>query len=335
MRAAGIVASILSLTIAGWALEPARPVFFSDEPVVLFTPRGADAPVLSFNGESYPLTWTSTPDGGQTRWEGALPEQAPLGIWVASSGSDCVSFLRVPPDWAVLELQGVAGLLVEAPGRWGLPGPQGTVVAGPAGEWQVRYSFPGLAASRSLDLSLAPHEWRTIPVGYMELTPSTPLVLPGYDFLLKVRILSPVGISSLTEALTLPPGWGADPTYCQECPPELDEPVPEETPTDRAWLVHVPPTAPVGEYTLRVQLPGAGLSGEVRVEVVRRLPVSVVVSHWDTQADRLDLTLDQGITYQQLLWAVSLLGREVPYSGRTMTQEMLDRLAELWAQGGP
>jgi len=61
----------------------------------------------------------------------------------------------------------------------------------------------------------------------------------------------------------------------------------------------------------------------------------VVVSHWDTQADRLDLTLDQRITYQQLLWAVSLLGREVPYSGRTMTQEMLDRLAELWAQGGP
>lgn len=333
MHAAGIAALVLTITIAGWALDAVRPVFFADEPVVLFTPPGADAPVLSFNGKPYHLTWSSTPDEGQARWEGALPDRAPLGIWVASSGLDCVAFLRAPREWAVLELQGVAGLLVEAPGRWILPGAGGAVVTGPAGEWQVRYSFPGQAA-RSLNVSLTPHEWRTILVGYLELAPSTSLVLPGHDFLLKARILSPVGIPSLAEALMPPPGWSAELTYCQECPPELDEPVPEETHTDRAWLVHVPRTAPVGEYTLLVQLPEAGLSGAVQVKVVRRLPVSVVVAHWDTKTNQLDLTLDQGITYQQLLWAASLLGQEVPYSGRTMTQEMLARLAELWAQGG-
>ena len=334
MRAAGIAALVFTIPLVGWALEVARPVFFAAEPVVLVTPPGADAPVLSFNGEPYPLTWTSRPGAGQVRWEGALPDRAPLGIWVASSGPDCVAFLRVPRDWAALELQGAAGLLVQAPGRWIVPGAQGQVVTGPAGEWQVRYSFPGQAASRSLNVSLAPHEWKTVLLGFLELTPSTPLVLPGHDFLLKARILSPVGIPSLTGALMLPPGWGAEPTYCQECPPELDEPVPEGTATERAWLVHVPPTTPLGGYTLQVQLPGAGLAGETRVEVVRRLPVPVVVAHWDTQRNSLDLTLDQGITYQQLLWAVSLLGQEVPYSGRTMTQAMLDRLAELWARGG-
>lgn len=335
MRAAGIAALILTIAVAGWALEGARPVFFAEEPVVLFAPPGADAPVLSFNGEQYPTTWTRQPGDRWVRWEGVLPDQAPLGIWVATSGLECTAFLRVPSDWAVLELRGVTGLTVEAPGRWIIPGPQGIVVTGPAGEWQVHYSFPGQGESRSLDVSLAPREWKTILIGLLELAPSTPLVLPGYDFLLKARILSPVEIPSLAEALALPPGWSAEPASCQGCPPALDEPVPEDILTERAWLVHVPATAPLGEYELLVQLPGAGLSAEVRIEVVRWLPVPVVVAHWDTQADALDLTLDPGITFEQLLWAASLLGREVPHSGRTMTPAMLDRLAELWAQGGP
>jgi len=43
--------------------------------------------------------------------------------------------------------------------------------------------------------------------------------------------------------------------------------------------------------------------------------------------------LDPTIDYEQLLWAASLLGQEVPYTGRVMSTGMLDRLAELWEAG--
>ncbi len=334
MRAVGIAALILAMTISGWAMELARPVFFSDEPVTLLTSPDAPTPKLEFCGKPYSVEWTSRRVAEGLRWEGHLPLDAPLGVWIASLPGECVSFLRISTDWAVLELAGAAGAEVEAGGLSIVPIPEETLVMGAAGEWELSYRFPGQRAPHPLRVSLAPHEWQRILIGRLDLIPSSPVVLPNREFLLKAVVLSPLDVPALDGALELPAGWTATLAVCAACPPEMPEPIPAGVLTTRAWRIRVPEDAPLGSYPVRVTLPSTHITGSLEVEVVNRLPVEVVVAHWDTETGQLDLTMDPGITYDQLLWATSLLGKEVPFSGRVLTQEMLDRLAAFWQAGG-
>lgn len=329
-----IVASLLLLAVPGWAAELARPVLFADEPVAVITAAHAPAPKLEFCGLEFQVSWSSRPVAAGLRWEGTLPSGAPLGVWTVSTPEGCSSFLRIPTGWAVLELVGAVGADLVAPGLSLIHANGAMLAIGPAGDWRIQYAFPGQANSHTLTNSLSPHEWRRVVVGELSLSSSTPAALPGHDLLIKATVFSPVDVATLNEALRLPPGWTARPIPCSTCPPEMDEPIPAGVRTVRAWLVHVPHAAPTGRYEVAATLPGTGITGSVEIEVVNLLPVWVVVAHWDTETDDLDLTLDQGITYEQLLWAASLLGQEVPYTGRTMTQEVLDRLARLWQAGG-
>ncbi len=333
MRAAGIAALILATTLTGWAMEMVRPVLFSDEPVTVVTPPEAPAPKLEFCGQPYQVDWSSQPVTGGVRWEADFPRGAPLGVWVVSDLKGCISFLRIPATWAVLELAGAAGAEVEAPGLYQITVPGGVLVIGPAGEWDIAYCFPGQDPPHALHPSLNPHDWQRLLIGRLDLVPSSPLVLPGHEFLLRAVVLSPVDIPALEEALELPSGWTATPAACSACPPEMAEPIPAGVLTTRAWRIWVPEDTPTGTYSIRATLPGIGLVGSLNLEVAARLPIRVVVAHWDTTTDRLDLTLDPTIDYEQLLWAASLLGQEVPYTGRVMSTGMLDHLAELWEAG--
>ena len=336
MRAASLTAVVLMLGTMGWAMEVAHPVLFAQEPVVVWTSPGEGHPSLLFCGEQVIATWTKHREEGRVRWEANLPSDAPLGVWTVEVKDACYSFLRIPMEWAILEVTGVAGSEVEAPGVQVIPGEDGTTaLIGPAGSWRVSITLPGWEEARVEELALSPGERRLLLLGRVELTPSTPVALPGTTIQVTVTILTPVDLPRLAGSLVLPPGWSAEPTTCETCPLRFEEPVPAGHLATRAWLVHIPLDAG-GSYTIELALPGLGLTGRATVEVRNRLPIEVVVTHWDVENDILDLALSGKITYEQLLWAASLVGQEVPFSGQRMTQTRLEALAEKWlASGAP
>ncbi len=329
MKAASLLAVAL-LAFPGWGLECSHPVLLPGEAVEVWLPAGEGPPELTFCGEPFPVSWTSQPQGDKVLWQAHLPDHLPPGVWLVQHHSQCGSFFRAPPGWAVAELVGLEGASLTAPGLLVLSRPGGVEVTGPAGDWKLSYQFPG-QETRELAVSLAPGERRQFTLGYVDLHPSTPVALPGHAFLLRADIFSPVDLPSTAAALVLPPGWGAQPAPCDGCPPAGLEPIPAGVPTARAWLVQVPPGA-LGTYSLALELAGMGLRGEVAVEVATTLPVEVVVGHWDVRRDRLDLTLPPSIEYEQLLWATTFVGRELPFSGRVLTRGDLERLAQLWQQ---
>ena len=336
MRAASLTAAILMLGTMGWAMEVAHPVLFAQEPVVVWTSPGEGHPSLLFCGEQVIATWTKHPEEGRVRWEGSLPSDAPLGVWTVEVKDACYSFLRIPMEWAILEVRGVAGTEIEAPGVQVVQGKGGTtVLIGPAGSWRVSITLPGREEPQVEELSLAPGERKALFLGRVELVSSTPVALPGSTIQVTATILTPVDLPKLTDSLILPPGWSAEPTTCETCPLHFEEPVPAGHPVTRAWLVHIPPDAR-GSYTIELAPPGLEPAGTATVEVRNRLPIEVVVAHWDVENDDLDLKLPDKITYEQLLWAASLVGQEVPFSGQRMTQTKLEALAEKWlASGAP
>lgn len=330
MKAASLLAVVL-VAIPGWGLEFPHAVLLPGEPLEALLPMEEGPPELIFCGEAYPASWTVHPSGGQALWRAQLPADLPAGIWLLQHNSECTAFLRAPEGWAVLVLVGAEGAFVSAPGLVVLRG-QEVEVAGPAGDWKLHYQFPG-QETRELAVSLSPGERRQITLGYVNLSLSTPTTLPGYEFLLQAEILSPVGLPSTAAGLQLPPGWQAQPAPCQGCPPTGLEPIPAGVVTMRAWRIR-PPQEALGSHTLVLALEEVGLRGQVTVEVAYTLPVEVVVAHWNLAQDELDLTLPPKIEYEQLLWAVSFLGRELPHTGRVLTRGELERLAQLWQEGG-
>jgi len=59
----------------------------------------------------------------------------------------------------------------------------------------------------------------------------------------------------------------------------------------------------------------------------------VVVGHWDVNRDDLDLTSPFSLTFERVLWAASLLGKPIPYTGEIMTSELLREILQKWASG--
>ncbi len=329
MRGLAALFLAASLGIAGWAGGTPGPILFADEPLVV---AGGARPTLEFCGERVPLEWHREAGSGGGNWSASLPSDAPLGVWVVRAGGECFSFLRIPANWAIVELTGAGRAEIEAAGLTVLPVGGRVFVVGRAGDWLISYAFPG-NRPRELRLSLSPHERRLIALGYVGLSLSTPVAMPGTDILLTATILSPIDIPSLSGALGLPPGWTAVPVSCETCPISSEEPIPAGVTATRAWRIHVPSSLEPGAYGISLSLPGTELADSATLEVARELPVEVVVAHWDVERNALDLTLPPEITYDQLLWATGLLGRKVPYSQDVMTADTLDELASLWRSG--
>ena len=78
------------------------------------------------------------------------------------------------------------------------------------------------------------------------------------------------------------------------------------------------------------------VSGEDKIAIALHLPVPVVVSRWDTEAESLDLCMQELITFDQIQFAVSLWlsGASVPYSDNaTIDLAMIQDLIAYWLTG--
>ncbi|MGC9529885.1 MAG: hypothetical protein ACP5G2_04615 [Candidatus Bipolaricaulaceae bacterium] len=336
MRAllAGFLLSVLG-TI-GVGLEVAHPVVLGPEPVVVWTEAHEGPPRLSFNGDHIDVSWARREEEGRLRWESAFPHDAPLGVWTVWVGDACYAFLRVPEEWAVLEVvagpaprvdvQGAEKLFSDQQGRW---------FTGPAGNWSLEAGFPTQEGSLRQELAMAPGERRQVVLAHVALALSTPVARPGSVFRLTATVISPVDLPALTPRLRLPPDWRAESVPCADCPPLGLEPVPAGHPTAIRWEVQVPDGAH-GPASIQISLPDLGMTREAKVTVSECLPISVVVGHWDVEAGALNLTLEPEISFDQLLWATSLQGQEVPHTcGRKLSQDVLDELVSAWEEGRP
>ena len=128
--------------------------------------------------------------------------------------------------------------------------------------------------------------------------------------------------------LALPAGWEASPT------PGVYDPLRAGELAVRSWRITIPAEAAAGAYVVGMAFPDLGLEAQASLAVAHRLPPREVVGHWDIAADWLDLSLPSVITYERLLWAATFVGRELPFTGRTLTAADLEALAREW-EGSP
>jgi len=313
------------VALAGWAMEVAHPVFFAREPLVLWTRDVETAPILFFCGEPWPVNWRQVEEDGKVRWEADLRD-APLGIWTVCAESECFSFLRVEDGASFVEIKG-------APPGARVFLDQGEAYVVPANGRSFFLTQPGfhiltvefLCSRLAQSLHARGGERTVVHVGeLLDVRSSTPEVLPGHRFSIYLRVRSALALPYLQLEINGPPGWRV---FAEE----LFLPVSAGALIECSFRVEVPPDAVPGEYFLALRWHGQHQT--VAVKVTQSLSPLVVVGHWDVAEGDLALASPFALSFERVLWAVSLLGQPIPYTTELMTPELLRRILELWASG--
>lgn len=339
---------LLGLAAVGFAFELASPLLlFPTEQIVLFTDPGESIPVIRTVplGIPVPVDWQSTTQkDGRTKWVANLIGQLSEGIWQITTNEMSCTFLVVSPFFSIVEILAQSKSLVtlmisNGESFWGWADPPHPLT------FLVQPICLGIEA------------WITVPTTNQNLfhcariplrpscrvrlfLPSFHLVstakeaLPGSTFVIG---LSASGLAELLDFLLasenlvtfeLPQGWGVEFITQDKCGNFSAGFVP--------WIsVNVPPNAQLRTYRLGITIKNpkntdfvCRLEGEV--VVTDKLSPKEVIGHWNVAENKLDLSQPYGITYERLLWAISLVGQEIPYSGATLTRELLEELTKEW-----
>ncbi len=340
-------ALVLGLASVGFAFEMASPlVLFPTDSLIILTEPEESAPIVKTVplGIAVPVEWQKMAlQDGRTGWVANLGGQLFEGIWQISTNKMACTFLVVSPFFSVVEVlaqsQSLVTLIIsdgEIFSGWVDPSQPLTFIVEPP--------CPGVEA------------WITVPstnqnffrYGRIYLYPSGRVrfflpsvrvlstakeVLPGASFVVGLSASGLAGLLDLLFApedsvqIKLPLGWKATFLPQDRCGNSVAF-VP--------WFsVSVPFDAKLGTYRLGITIRNEKntdfvvvLEGEV--VVTDKLSPKEVVGHWDVAKGDLDLSQPYAITYERLLWAASLVGQEIPYTGATMTQELLAELAREW-----
>ena len=317
---------LVGMVALGAVRLPSPPLLFPSEPLVITLPGG---PPQVFHGrQPFPLSWRGTPTSQGTEWRGVFPEDAPLGLWTLRWDGGCYSFLRVPAGSSILVVKGVPGTSCGLDGEERICGESGLAwfVASP-GTHVLEGHLGRLSFRREVELRAG--ERREVALAWVELVPTAPAALPGRDFLVSLRILSPVDLPTFTVKASLPPGW----SYrirgpCAEdlpCPQPIFAGVPREVPV----ILSVPAGA-MGDYRLSFTFPELNSTRELHLSVRKCLDPLDVVRHWDVEAGDVDLSRPGEVTYQRLLWAISQRGKVIPYACRPLGDEDIKELSREW-----
>ncbi|NOX44454.1 MAG: hypothetical protein GXO72_01775 [Caldiserica bacterium] len=331
MRSLALLVGLL-WAVGGIGADLPPPVIFAHEPVEVVMEGG---PPRAFHGaRPYELRWdgTALPDG-RTRWAGTFPTDAPLGPWYLDAGAECISFLRVPDDRAILIARGAAGMRCSVGAGVRVADGTGTCwfVLDP-GTHVLTAEFPaGGRVTRELDL--APGERRTVTLVSLEFSPTASAALPGRPFLVVARVLSPVDLPEFRLTAELPAGWAMRIRGpCLEALP-CALPVYAGTPAELELVLEIPADA-AGPHEIPIHIPSLGIRETLTVEVRGCLDPREVVRHWCVGDGDLDLSRGGGVTYERLLWAIAHLGKRVPFACRSLTRADLDVLIAEWEGGG-
>lgn len=154
--------------------------------------------------------------------------------------------------------------------------------------------------------------------------------LPGQTFRVTVTIEVNVDLNGLGLDEELPEGWtvtpveNAEATYHERALQWLFVgKIPAGTTKKVIYDVTVPANAALKIYNLAGKISSASpafelaVEGEGQVEVTDRLPISWVVSRWDTANDRFNIQLGDRITFEQIQQAVAwwLEGKVIEHTG--------------------
>lgn len=320
--AAVALALVAGLGLGGVGLEVAHPVVFSTEPMVVWT-AGDVPPEVSLGGVPVPALWERSKEGDLTRWTGVVSPWAPLGVWMVCSDRSCQAVLRVSPDVGLVEVRAGPGALLYLAGQVRVADRAGwATFAVPPGYHELLSEFGGEPVRRWVTVHAGERTQVTLVLA--QAGTSTPMALPGSTVVLGVSLVSPREFPALGAQLLLPPGWEAVPSA------GVFDPVRAGELTVRVWMVRIPDSAALEEYTLAVDLVDLGVQAQTTLAVADRLPAQVVVCHWDVGGDQLNLALPCRITYNRLRWAATLVGQELPFTGRVFTQTELESLATEW-----
>jgi len=175
--------------------------------------------------------------------------------------------------------------------------------------------------------------------------------LPGQTFQVAVKIEVKMPINGLGLDENLPEGFklklveNAGGTYHErEAQWLFLEKLSPGTTKTVIYEVTVPPDAELGVYTIRGTISSASprfelpVLGESEVELTDRLPISWVISRWDTQKDQFDIRLGDLITFEQIQLAVAwwLQGKVVPYTGgKVIDLQTIEELVAYWLTDTP
>ncbi|MGQ9733504.1 MAG: PKD domain-containing protein [Candidatus Bipolaricaulia bacterium] len=154
--------------------------------------------------------------------------------------------------------------------------------------------------------------------------------LPGETFRVTVKIEINMDLNGLGLDEDLPEGWtvtpveNAEATYHEKAVQWLFVgKIPAGTTKTVIYDVTVPANAALKIYNLTGKINSASpafelaVEGEGQVEIVDRLPISWVVSRWDTENDRFNIQLGDKISFEQVQQAVAwwLEGKIVEHTG--------------------
>ncbi len=154
--------------------------------------------------------------------------------------------------------------------------------------------------------------------------------LPGETFRVTVKIEINMDLNGLGLDEDLPEGWtvtpveNAEATYHEKAIQWLFVgKIPAGTTKTVIYDVTVPANTALKIYNLTGKINSASpafelaVEGEGQVEIVDRLPISWVVSRWDTENDRFNIQLGDKISFEQVQQAVAwwLEGKIVEHTG--------------------
>lgn len=329
------------LAVSGIAFEMASPLilFPSDQLVVIVAPDESPPSIQSFPcGLAIPVKWEKfVMNSGKIQYKAYLSGLSE-GVWQVSTNKTTCTFLIISPFSSLVEV------LVEVESLVTMTTVTGEVFAGVASPsdvltFIVRACWGGTSArissSRvSTRVILTPGNRIRVFLSDFELRVTSSEVLPGLSFILGFVTprRAPLAEYTLTPQQyimpTLPPGWAAEYLIVnQHIEPLGLVPV---------LKINVPSDAKPGKYVLQITIksprnPDFSCILEKEVVVTSKLSVKTVIGHWDVVTNKLDLTQPYALTYDRILWAATLIGREIPFTGVIMTQELLQSLAEEWA----
>jgi PKD repeat protein len=168
--------------------------------------------------------------------------------------------------------------------------------------------------------------------------------LPSQTFRVTVKIEVNVDLNGLGLDEDLPEGWtvtpaqNAEATYHEKAVQWLFAgKIPAGTTKTVVYDVAVPANAALKIYNIAGKISSASpafelaVEGEGQVEITDRLPISWVVSRWDTTNDQFDIRLGDKITFDQIQQAVAwwLEGKVIEHTGGAVInlQTMLELVA--------
>lgn len=175
--------------------------------------------------------------------------------------------------------------------------------------------------------------------------------LPGETFQVTVTITINVDLNGLGLDENLPAGWKVTPvangelTYHESAVQWLlVDKIPAGTVKTVVYDVTVPTDTAPGIYDITGNISGASpafeaaVEGESQVEVSECLPISWVVSRWDTVKDEFNIQLSDKITFDQIQQAIAwwLGGEVVEHTcGAVIDLQTMEELIAYWLTETP